>query len=234
VPKHAVTLALSIAEKTCDVTGTPGARETIEVTLSNLSFNGVDYGADDLRLWIIGRIAGERTLLAKVETFTDNGDDTFSGELDLNTEEIESFFSGCHDQATKPVTVCIKDVTNDDTILNDTIEIQNCPLTDDMADPNTVDPVAAVDYAPLANGVTNGDDHDHSGGDGAQIDHTTLSNRGTTTHAQIDAWKVLVDAAATAAGGILKCNRLALKQPNGSFREIVVDDDGVIGTGGTV
>ncbi len=34
--------------------------------------------------------------------------------------------------------------------------------------------------------VTNGDSHDHSGGDGAQIDHTTLSNIGTNTHAQID------------------------------------------------
>lgn len=28
--------------------------------------------------------------------------------------------------------------------------------------------------------------HDHSGGDGAQINHTTLSNIGTNTHAQID------------------------------------------------
>lgn len=34
--------------------------------------------------------------------------------------------------------------------------------------------------------VTNGDSHDHSGGDGAQIDHTTLSNIGTNTHTQID------------------------------------------------
>jgi hypothetical protein len=41
-------------------------------------------------------------------------------------------------------------------------------------------------YAPIANGVTNGNSHNHSIGDGAQINHTTLSNIGTNTHAQID------------------------------------------------
>lgn len=41
-------------------------------------------------------------------------------------------------------------------------------------------------FAPIAKGVTNGDTHDHNGGDGAQINHTTLSNIGTNTHAQID------------------------------------------------
>ena len=40
--------------------------------------------------------------------------------------------------------------------------------------------------APAAKGVTNGDSHDHSGGDGGQIDHTALSNAGTNTHSAID------------------------------------------------
>lgn len=44
-----------------------------------------------------------------------------------------------------------------------------------------------ADLAPAAQGVTNGDGHDHVGGDGAQIDHTGLSNIGTKTHAQIEA-----------------------------------------------
>lgn len=41
-------------------------------------------------------------------------------------------------------------------------------------------------FAPIAKGVTNGDSHDHNGGDGAQIAHTNLSSIGTNTHAQID------------------------------------------------
>lgn len=40
--------------------------------------------------------------------------------------------------------------------------------------------------AIYARSVTNGDTHDHSGGDGAQINHTTLSNIGTNSHATID------------------------------------------------
>lgn len=34
--------------------------------------------------------------------------------------------------------------------------------------------------------VTNGDSHDHNGGDGAQIDHANISNNGSNTHAVID------------------------------------------------
>ncbi len=40
--------------------------------------------------------------------------------------------------------------------------------------------------APAAQGVTNGDTHDHAGGDGAQISHANLSNIGTNAHSVID------------------------------------------------
>lgn len=41
-------------------------------------------------------------------------------------------------------------------------------------------------FAPAAAGVTNGDTHDHSGGDGGQIAHTALSSIGTNAHSVID------------------------------------------------
>jgi len=44
-----------------------------------------------------------------------------------------------------------------------------------------------AEFAPAAEGVTNGNAHDHDGGDGAQIDHTKLSNIGSTSHTDLDA-----------------------------------------------
>lgn len=43
---------------------------------------------------------------------------------------------------------------------------------------------AAATYAPIAKGVTNGDTHDHSGGDGAQIDHGGLGGLTDNDHTQ--------------------------------------------------
>jgi hypothetical protein len=53
-------------------------------------------------------------------------------------------------------------------------------------DADTLDGFDYIDFAPASKGITNGDLHDHSGGDGAQIDHTTLANKGTNTHTEID------------------------------------------------
>ena len=66
---------------------------------------------------------------------------------------------------------------------------------------DTVDGKHASEFAPVEKGVTNGDSHDHFGGDGAPIDHNNLLNRGTYTHAQIDAH--INDTSIHGAGGEL-------------------------------
>lgn len=47
---------------------------------------------------------------------------------------------------------------------------------------DTVDGSHASAFAPAAQGVTNGNSHDHSGGDGNQIDHTGLSNLNSSSY----------------------------------------------------
>lgn len=66
------------------------------------------------------------------------------------------------------------------------VDIAHAAATDPH--PGYLTPTEAdVVYAPIAKGVTNGDLHDHSGGDGGQVDHAGLANIGTNTHAQVDA-----------------------------------------------
>lgn len=48
----------------------------------------------------------------------------------------------------------------------------------------TRDAEAAAAYAPITKGVTNGDSHDHSGGDGAQVDHGGLAGLADDDHTQ--------------------------------------------------
>lgn len=54
-------------------------------------------------------------------------------------------------------------------------------------------------YAPIAKGVTNGDSHNHVGGDGAQIDHGGLAGLGDDDHTQY----LKTDGSRTLAGNLI-------------------------------
>ena len=80
-----------------------------------------------------------------------------------------------------------------------------------------------AECAPAASGVTNGDSHDHSGGDGAQIDHGSLGGRTDDDHsiyynqARGDArYAQLAHAARHASGGAdaIKIDDLAAGDDN--------------------
>lgn len=114
--------------------------------------------------------------------------------------------------------------------------------------PTTLAGYGITDAAPAAEGVTNGNSHDHSGGDGAQIDHAGLANLTTGdphTQYQQESEK---DAANGYAGlnassrtvkGVDTTDDLivdsttkgpVLKSPNGHYWRLDVDDSGGIGT----
>lgn len=57
---------------------------------------------------------------------------------------------------------------------------------------------ASTDYAVSSKGVTNGDSHDHNGGDGAQVDHGGLGGLGDDDHTQY-----IKHALSTAANDLL-------------------------------
>jgi len=95
--------------------------------------------------------------------------------LDGNTEH--TFTIGKHATDTSEV----------DVILYGGSDIESAFYTQTAADAAFY-PRATADatFAPIANGVSNGNTHNHVGGDGATIDHLSLSNIGTNSHGSID------------------------------------------------
>lgn len=90
--------------------------------------------------------------------------------------------------------------------IDDTQTLTNKSISGEQIDSGTVAAARIADlsatYAVVALGVTNGNSHDHSGGDGSQINHTTLSNIGSNSHATIDS-HISATAAHGATGAVV-------------------------------
>jgi hypothetical protein len=83
---------------------------------------------------------------------------------------------------------------------------------EDLSGRPTLGTAAATDataYAPAAQGVTGGDSHDHSGGDGAQIDYGSLSGLPTLGSAAAAATGDFAPAGHVGSGGTAHSNAVA-------------------------
>jgi len=205
-----IAVAIDQEDKSITQTGVIGIREeNVRITLSGFT----PHGGTDLSLFII--LNG--TLLASCDTFDVSG----IGILDTNTTEMIAAFAGRADQSKRNLSAILLDVTNAVELANDKMEFINNPYQDGMSDPTDATAVGGGAYAPVANGVTNGDTHDHDGGDGGQIDHTKLSTIGTITHAQIDTHIANIEAVITASGTQAKINQLYIKDDlSGKWRRL--------------
>jgi len=131
--KQTLSITCNLATKGATLSGQIAIRETI--SLSVTSFGGTV--ASSLRLGICKK--GE--LFASCNEFT-TGETIFTGELDMNTEELVDVFGNKAGNGTMDFELALWDILNDRLLVNTTISVMNNPYSEGMADPTTVDPIA--------------------------------------------------------------------------------------------
>lgn len=105
---------------------------------------------------------------------------TVQSDVDANQVTTDAHIAAT---AVHGATGAVVGTTNTQTLTNKTVNLSSNTITGTLAqfnaamsDADILDTAtASATYAPVAKGVTNGDSHDHSGGDGAQIAYSSLS-----------------------------------------------------------
>jgi hypothetical protein len=155
-----LTGVVTLATKRVVLTGQVAIREKINLVLTGTG----TAAASDLILALVH----EGTLVAMLQPLVDYTTH-FGGILNLNTEEIVAVFDSMAANAKVKMSIVVWDTTNSCTLVNDFITVQNNPYDSSMDDPTAVGTIGGVEYAPLENGVSNGDSHNHQNGDGADL-----------------------------------------------------------------
>jgi len=156
-----LTGVITLASKQIAITEQIAIREKVNLVLTGYG----TAGAADLLIAIVH----DGALMAILQGLTDYTT-YIGGVLNLNTEEIVAVFDNMSANAKVKMSIVIWDLTNECTLVNDFLLIQNNPYNSSMDDPTPVDPITPGTYALIANGVTNGDSHTHQNGDGASLD----------------------------------------------------------------
>ena len=129
-----------------------------------------------------GAILGAAYIPAEATSITTDRIWMFAGPV----EDISTSVSAPGSDAISPSEQAVKELADTKINTSDIVTSVGNPGADNKVPSEQAVQEGLSSRAPAAKGVTNGDNHDHSGGDGGQIDHTTCSNAGTNTHAAID------------------------------------------------
>ena len=152
---------IDLTTKKIDLTDQIAIREKIE-----LNFTGYGTaGASDL----ICAIVYDGELMALLQPMVDHTT-YIGGVLDTNTQEIVAVFDNAAPNCKIKMTLVVWDTTNSNMLVNDFVWVEQNPYDPSMETPTSVGTIGGVQYAPLANGVTNGNSHTHQNGDGALLD----------------------------------------------------------------
>lgn len=206
-----VTLTVNTTNKSGRLSAAVSLRETVDVTLAG---NALSFNNGGLQLAIV-----DGTNLLAVCT---NFNASYVGAMSFNTTNLVAEFDGMSDTAQRSFTWLLMDIQNSAVLMNYRLPIQNNPYVSGMASPEALAWFGSTNFTLHATFLA----HDHLGGDGATIAHSSLSGIGTNSHAHIDDIMDLITT--NAAGTSLKINQLLIKDDvSGKWRRIYLTDGAI-------